>query len=110
MASFRIGLRGITAAASTFASGPRRDGFIYAGNDLHTVQEVWQMHQYLLSWLRDSPQRRHLDCDAMYEDATPHDWGCKGGASEEKEGQARLRGRRKAVWDAVKCCAGQMSV
>ena len=96
-------------APDSSRTGPRRDGF-YAGNDLHTVLEVWQMHQDLLEWLRDSPQRRHLDSDAMYEDATPHDWGCKGGASEEKEGQARLRGRRKAIWDAVKCCAVQMSV
>lgn len=83
---------------SSSKTGPRADGF-YLGNDLNTVSDVWQAYKDLQKYLQDNPEK--ATCDN-----TTCGWACTAGSAEEKNQQARLRNRRRLLWDAISSYAG----
>lgn len=64
-------------------TGPREDGF-YFGNDIHTVSEVYKLKQIFTT----------------YQEDTGLSW-CTAGDSEERRAQAKLRERRRCVWESI---------
>ena len=58
------------------------------GNDLTTVQAVWQLRLQIGAWCRSNPDRTEW-------------WVTKLNNAKERKAQERLRVRRKIIWSAV---------
>ena len=78
-------------APDSSVTGPRADGF-YLGNDLHTTSEVCKALEELKAWIEENPSKSEF-------------WGVTEGTKQEKEGQSRLRNRRRLLWDEVQYAA-----
>ena len=69
------------------------DGW-YLGNDLHSVDKVWELLGKIEEWVASNPSSLQAG------------WHTKSGiGKQERLKQERLRGRRRVVWEAIKAAA-----
>ena len=78
-------------------TGPRLDGY-YLGNDLHTTSEVMKAREDILDWIEIQKEKDRVF--PTNQDGSDF-WGPTDGTREEKQGQARLRNRRRLLWEEV---------